>query len=70
MAPLVDRLEKEEGIKVEKYETWHNPANEAKRDECDQGYCGGVPFFWNTETKKWICGSTEYEDLKKWALGK
>jgi hypothetical protein len=36
--------------------------------ECDKGdECGGVPFFFNTETKKWLCGEVEYEEIKKWA---
>jgi len=26
-----------------------------------------VPFFFNMKTKKWICGSDSYENLKKWA---
>ena len=69
MMPLVDKLEKEEGVKVEKIETWHDSANKKKLDDIDQGKCGGVPFFWNEETKKFICGSTEYEKLKAWAKG-
>jgi len=30
----------------------------------DKGHCGGVPFFINTETGKWICGEASYEELK------
>jgi len=30
---------------------------------------GGVPFFYNTETEEWICGETDIETLRKWALG-
>ena len=67
MAPLVERLEQETGVRVEKFETWHNEENEKKRQTYDQDFCGGVPFFFNTETKQWICGSTSYEELKKWA---
>jgi len=36
--------------------------------EYDKGYCGGVPFFFNKKTGKWICGSADYERLKKWAF--
>ena len=68
MFPLVEKLEKEEGIKMEKYETWHNEENARKLSECDQGLCGGVPFFFNTETKEFICGETSYEKLKEWAV--
>lgn len=70
MVPLVERLEKEENIKFDKFEVWHNDENAKKLAEYDTGLCGGVPFFYNTETKKFICGSTSYEELKKWALGK
>ena len=30
MMPRVEKLEKEEGIKVEKFEVWHNPENADK----------------------------------------
>ncbi len=36
--------------------------------EYDKGLCGGVPFFINTESKKFLCGETSYEELKKWAV--
>jgi hypothetical protein len=68
MAPLVERLEQEEGINIAKLEVWHNEANATVMKEYDKGYCGGVPFFYNKKTGKWICGEAEYERLKKWAL--
>ena len=70
MDPLVERLEKGEKIKLTKLEVWHNSKNAAILESLDQGKCGGVPFFYNKKTGKWICGSTSYESLKKWALGK
>lgn len=70
MDPLVKKLEKEEKIKVEMLEVWHNSANAKLLEKYDQGVCGGVPFFFNTKTDKAICGSISYENLKKWALGK
>jgi thiol-disulfide isomerase/thioredoxin len=69
MHVLVERLEKEEGIKVEALEVWHNKENEAQLLELDKDMCGGVPFFYNEQTKKFICGQTSYEILKKWAKG-
>jgi hypothetical protein len=66
----VEKLEKEEGIKVESLEVWHNKENEKRLLEIDNGeLCGGVPFFYNTQTKKFICGETSYDNLKKWAKG-
>ena len=70
MEPLVERLEKEENVKVARLEVWHNAENMKKLQELDNGQCGGVPFFYNKKTSKWICGAAEYEKLKEWALGK
>ncbi len=71
MMPLVERLEKELGVTVQKMETWHDEANEKARAAHDAGNaCGGVPFFVNEETGARICGATDYESLKAWATGK
>jgi len=67
MKPLIDQLEKELGIRIRKHEIWYNEDNAKLLETYDTGMCGGVPFFFNTKTKKWICGSTSYEELKKWA---
>jgi len=73
MMPLVDRLEKEEGIVFEKLEIWHDEKNA----DLMRSYksvlappCGGqlrTPTFFNTETNKAICGEMPYEALKDWA---
>ena len=68
MRELVERLESEEGVKVERLEVWHNLENEKKLFELDKSLCGGVPFFYNLKTKKWICGEVPYSELKEWAL--
>ena len=68
MDPLVEQLEKELGLKVEKLEVWHNAENMAFLQQVDQGLCGGIPFFFNEKSGKWICGSAKYEKLKAWAL--
>lgn len=70
MMPLIEKLEKEHNVKIERKETWHNSANKAEFEKTDNGKCGGVPFFFNKKTKKTLCGSVPYEDLVKWALGK
>lgn len=74
MAPLVEKLESELGVKVERLETWKNDENAKKLQEMDEQYnggsCKGVPFFVNTESKKVICGATTYEHLRDWAEGK
>ncbi len=71
MAPLIEQLEKELGVEVKKFETWHDEANEKLRAEKDAGgACGGVPFFVNEETGAKICGAVDYEKLKSWATAK
>ena len=70
MEPLINRLEKETGLKIQRFEVWHSEANAKLMKHFDKGFCGGVPFFFNKKTKKWICGATSYENLNKWATGK
>lgn len=70
MDPLVNHLEKELKVVVKKLEVWHDPVNAAKLQKIDVGLCGGVPFFWNTKSKKYICGAVDYGTLKDWAKGK
>tara|TARA_Y100000310_G_scaffold196122_1_gene196148 strand:+ start:8923 stop:9192 length:270 start_codon:yes stop_codon:yes gene_type:complete len=69
MDPLVERLEKEEGVKITKIEVWHNAENAKFLKDSDDIDCGGVPFFFNEKTGKKHCGSMDYEKLKAWAKG-
>lgn len=68
MEPLIARLEEETGVTITRLEVWHNQENAARLKQYDQGFCGGVPFFYNTRTGKWLCGAVDYETLKRWAL--
>lgn len=70
MKPLIDKLEQETSVKIERIEVWHNEENARKMEELDKGECGGVPFFVNTKTGQKICGAVGYDRLKEWALGK
>lgn len=67
MMPLVEKLEKEAGLKIERLEVWHDQENAKKLEEYDKGQCGGVPFFINTETGSIICGEAPYKELEIWA---
>lgn len=69
MKPLVEKMEKALKVKVEKYEVWNDEENAKKMDQYDTGLCGGVPFFYNTVSKKFLCGSSEAEELTRWAKG-
>jgi len=70
MEHLIERLEEETGLKLERFEVWHNAKNAELMEKFDKSFCGGVPFFFNKKTGKWICGSTSYEKFKAWAMGK
>jgi len=70
MKPLIEKLKKEEGVTIKSFEVWHKEENEKKLLEYDKNLCGGVPFFYNTDNKKFLCGNVSYEELKDWAKGK
>lgn len=69
MKPLIQKLEQELGIELTKLEIWHNEKNKQLFEELDNGRCGGVPFFFNKKSSKFICGSASYDALKAWAQG-
>jgi len=73
MMPLVEKLEKELGFKIEKHEVWHDEKSadlmRSFRDAITPK-CGGqlrVPTFFNPETGDVVCGEVEYDKLKDWA---
>lgn len=64
--PFVDKLI-EEGVVIQKLETWHNAANASLFKEKDNGRCGGVPFFFHEESGVSICGETSEKEIRQWA---
>ena len=69
MKPMIEKVEKDLGVSIEKIEVWNDEANAKRMEEIDKGLCGGVPFFYNTETKKFLCGSSEEAAVIAWAKG-
>ena len=69
MEPLIEKLLQESGLKIMRLEVWHNEENAKLMKQLDKGFCGGVPFFYNKKSGKWICGNTDYDSLRKWAQG-
>ena len=67
MRPIVSRVEKELGLTFESYEVWHDEKNAGMLEDYDRGECGGVPFYYNTATKKSLCGETAYETFRAFA---
>ena len=67
MIVLVEKLEKNHNLKVDRFEAWYNQKNK-KLLERHVGLAT-VPFFYNEITGKKISGETDFDTLEKWALG-
>lgn len=68
MMPKVEKLQ-EQGFEIERLEVWNDKENAKKLKELDDGKCGGVPFFINTDSGEWICGEADMDTMKSWAKG-
>lgn len=69
MEETVKAFEKETGVSVVRKEVWHDKENLRELSAIDSGdKCGGVPFLYNDENKKWLCGAVPIEELKAWAV--
>lgn len=70
MQKISAKVEIELGIPFERFEVWHNSKNMSQAEERDkEAKCGGVPFYFNTKTRKALCGEVTYEELLAWAKG-
>ena len=49
-------------------QVWYSSKNLELLQRLDRGRCGGVPFFYNKRSRRFICGATTYDNLKAWAL--
>jgi len=68
MEPLKDQLHEELGVEIRCFEVWYDSKNLELLQRYDRGRCGGVPFFYNKRSRRFICGATTYENLKNWAM--
>jgi len=68
MEPLKEQLEEELGVKIKTFEVWYDSKNLELLQRVDRGRCGGVPFFYNKRSRRYICGATTYANLRAWAL--
>lgn len=64
MEPIVDKLEKELNVKIDRLEVWYNQSNRQLLDKYADFTI--VPFFYNEKTSQKISGETDYETLKNW----
>ncbi len=65
MAPIVEKLSEETGVKVEVLEVWNNEENLKKMEGFSKGRCMGVPFFYNDANDEFICGATSPEAMRE-----
>ena len=76
ISPAVEKLEKEDGVEVEKLEVWHNAENKERMEalkslyeaECDGNF--EVPSFYEKESNRLLCMPMTYENLKSWVFEK
>lgn len=68
MEPLKEQLKEELGVQIRTFEVWQDQRNLELMQRLDRGRCGGVPFFYNKRSRRYICGATTYANLRAWAL--
>jgi hypothetical protein len=68
MEPLNRELARE-GFNMKRFEVWYNTRNTELMQHLDLGRCGGVPYYYNKNTKRFICGATDINNLRNWAAG-
>jgi thiol-disulfide isomerase/thioredoxin len=68
MEPLKEQLKEELGVDIRCFEVWYDSKNLELLQRLDKGRCGGVPFFYNKRSRRYVCGATTYDNLRKWAL--
>jgi len=56
-----------EGFHMKRFEVWYNTKNTELLQHLDMGRCGGVPYYFNKRTRRFVCGATDFENLRKWA---
>ena len=72
MMKFVERLEKEENVRFEKLEVWHNQENAKKMRSLSKVIkpaCGGdlgTPTFYDPLGGTALCGEKPYEELREW----
>lgn len=68
MRKIVSKFEKKHKTTLTKIEVWHDKANDKKmRAILVFKKCGGVPFFYNKDNEKFICGEAGLRELEAWA---
>ncbi|KAL8273146.1 hypothetical protein Esti_002904 [Eimeria stiedai] len=66
MAGSLRLVEEQTGERVLRLEVWRNALN---FERLDRGRCGGLPFFINLKSLRFVCGATSPRNLLHWAVG-
>ncbi len=70
MKPVIESLEKEKGVEIQKLEVWNNAEHKKlmmQYEDIIGEACGGfaaVPAFVNTKTKQALCGAHDTRDIE------
>ncbi|MFH1779566.1 MAG: hypothetical protein ABH803_00275 [Candidatus Micrarchaeota archaeon] len=72
---LVNQLERDQGVSIERLEVWHNHQNfklfkKILKKGAPNSSEMQVPLFYNKKTGKTITGVKDYQSLVAWANGK
>ena len=66
--PIVERVENKLHTSIKRLEVYENEENLKKyKDVGGIELCGGVPFFFNTQTESSVCGVREEAIISAWA---
>ena len=74
MKPLIAKLAFETGIVLDERDVWksqshfrvyENYQNDVAKEDPE---CVGLPFFYDTKTKEYLCCEVSYRKLKAWAV--
>lgn len=74
MKAPIKQVERKLGTRILQWDVWSDPAAYKLMQFLDKGpdgrsKCGGLPFFYNRNTGKIICGATTEKNLENWARG-
>ena len=74
MRPLVAKLAYDTGVVIEERDVWKSEKDarllENYQATTNDPDCDGIPFFYNVNTGKFLCGEVSYKKLKDWATEK
>ena len=69
--PAVNELEIKLGKRLKRLETWYDEDSQKRYEEVGGPQnCGGVPYFYNQQTKESVCGARSFDLLHAWASAK